>query len=98
LIEARLNEQYRPILDSTVGIVFLGTPHQGTRMASMAVVLARIAEKTLLVKPPKQALDSLMTESDFIDLNWRQFPNVGHHIKICSFYEMMATGRSFVSV
>jgi hypothetical protein len=66
-------------------------------MASMAAIIARIAEKTLFVKPPRQVLESLTKESDFIDMNWRSFPNVGHRIMISSFHETEKIGGRLAS-
>jgi len=96
LIEAQINLLYRSILESTVGIVFLGTPHQGSNAASFATILARIAERTLLVRPPTELLRTLTRDSDVLDQSWRQFPNICQHIKICSFYETLTMGRNII--
>ena len=98
LIEAQINLLYRSILESTVGIVFLGTPHQGSNAASFATILARIAERTLLVRPPTELLRTLTRDSDVLDQSWRQFPNICQHIKICSFYETLTMGRNIASL
>lgn len=97
LIEAHINQQYRSILSSTVGIVFMGTPHQGTNLASMAAIYARIIEKTLVFRPPTELLRSLIRDSDTLDQSWRLFRNICQHIQICSFYETLTTGRNKAS-
>ena len=97
LIEAQLNPLFQTILASTVGIVFMATPHQGSDAGSMAAILARIAEKSLLVKPPTELLRILTRDSDALDQNRRQFTNICQSFKICSFHETLRTGKKIVS-
>lgn len=43
LVQARIEERYNSISESTVGIIFLGTPHQGSKKVAYATVLSNIA-------------------------------------------------------
>jgi hypothetical protein len=44
LLQARLEPRYRSICDVTLGIIFFGTPHRGSKKAVYGKVLANIAQ------------------------------------------------------
>ncbi|CAK41176.1 uncharacterized protein An12g06460 [Aspergillus niger] len=51
---AKTDRQYRDILDDTIGIIFLGTPHQGSDIPQFGAMIARLTwvfgSSTMLLK------------------------------------------------
>ncbi|OJI82831.1 hypothetical protein ASPTUDRAFT_123533 [Aspergillus tubingensis CBS 134.48] len=51
---AETDKQYRDILDDTIGIIFLGTPHQGSNVSQFGAFIARLTwvfgSSTILLK------------------------------------------------
>ncbi|PYH51043.1 uncharacterized protein BO96DRAFT_488799 [Aspergillus niger CBS 101883] len=51
---AETDRQYRDILDDTIGIIFLGTPHQGSDISQFGAMIARLTwifgSSTILLK------------------------------------------------
>ncbi|KAH8743168.1 Alpha/Beta hydrolase protein, partial [Hyaloscypha finlandica] len=90
LIDAgRHGSQHRWLLDATVGIVFLGTPHQGSRIADRGAYVAKIAKYSGLVTPNRKILESLSRNSGELFDKAEQFRDVCTGIQLCSFYENM---------
>ena len=87
LFQAAIEPRYNSISESTVGIVFLGTPHRGSQKAAYGKVLANLATM-VLNKPSARLVDALQVNSDALMQltdNFRfQLPN--YHVY--SFYEM----------
>lgn len=57
--EVDSDESVQDILDSTAGIIFLGTPHRGSVFGGYAEVVRRIASATFRVDSSKQILRAL---------------------------------------
>lgn len=101
LIIAEQESPYRHIYNSTLGIIFFGTPHQGSNLANYATTITR----TLLVlakKPNAELLESLRKGGPALKQlseDWK-----AHHerrpYQIVSFYETrtMKGMRSLVSI
>lgn len=90
-------KRYGDVLDSTIGIVFLGTPHCGSNIADMTAVLGRVinslsATTTLGLRPniiKHDLLEALAYDSKSLqelDLSVRHLLG---QIMITSFYETL---------
>jgi hypothetical protein len=86
---ARHGSQHRWLLEQTTGIVFLGTPHQGSSIADKAAFLGKFA-KFAGLKLNKEILASLKRNSDGLFEKAEQFRDICGKIKISSFYETIA--------
>lgn len=89
--------EHASIWSSTVGIVFMGTPHQGSSLANVGGALAQIAKacgvsvNTSLLRHLKSDCMSLATTAS-------EFAKIASHIKIYSLYEIVPQfGSSRVS-
>ncbi|KAK2765629.1 hypothetical protein FQN54_008483 [Arachnomyces sp. PD_36] len=86
LLQSKIDERYSNISDSTAAIVFLGTPHHGSKRAPYGKVLATIA-KTTLNMPWSRLARALKANSEaLLRLNSKlrfQLPDY----QIFSFYE-----------
>jgi hypothetical protein len=101
LVLAEQESPYKQIYNSTLGIIFFGTPHQGSNLANYATTITR----TLLVlakKPNAELLESLRKGGPALKQlseDWK-----AHHermpYQIVSFYETrtMKGLRSLVSL
>ncbi|KAK5279434.1 hypothetical protein LTR14_012351, partial [Exophiala xenobiotica] len=65
LFQARLESRYQSIKDTTVGLIFLGTPHRGRDRATYGKVLANVAQ-FISHRPPRRLLTALQTNSDVL--------------------------------
>ncbi|KAK5054617.1 hypothetical protein LTR84_001508 [Exophiala bonariae] len=74
LLQARLDPRYQQIKDSTLGIIFMGTPHGGSDKATYGKVLANIAQ--FIVDQHSALLQTNYEEQVPIDAN---------HSMICKF-------------
>ncbi|KAK6359321.1 hypothetical protein TWF696_000482 [Orbilia brochopaga] len=94
LVEAYLIQDYQPILAQTIGIIFLGTPHNGSSMASVAEIGAKIAGVVLpdAIMPKNRSLiKSLRKDSSRLFETAGRFANICGAMKIYSMYESMPT-------
>ncbi|EXA32954.1 hypothetical protein FOVG_15926 [Fusarium oxysporum f. sp. pisi HDV247] len=79
---------YGPILKATTGIVFLGTPHRGSDLASWGFLLSNLVSITSIGKNiRKELLRSLSKDSDTLAEISRQFLQRAKSLKIMSFIE-----------
>ena len=87
LFQAKLEHRYNSISESTIGIVFLGTPHRGSEKAAYGKVLATLAT-AVLNKPSPRLVNALQVNSEALmslRTNFRfQLPKY----QVYSFYEM----------
>lgn len=89
LNEASGQSQYNDILGATVGIIFLGTPHQGSGTATIGQVAAGVAGAFL---PGAQILNrgllkNLERNSDTLFETSNRFANICSKLTIYSFWE-----------
>lgn len=85
---AQHQPQYLPIYSSTRGIVFLGTPHKGSNLASWGVLASNLA-KVALQGPNERILKALKPNNELLEnlhVVFRQMLE-DNIFKIHSFYE-----------
>ena len=73
LVWAHVDSQYQSIKDKTIGIVFLGTPHQGSRKASYGKVTANVA--TTFMRQPTPKLVNTLRSNAHVDYTKVQIPS-----------------------
>ncbi|SCO50241.1 uncharacterized protein FFMR_10204 [Fusarium fujikuroi] len=82
------SEVYSPILKATTGIVFLGTPHRGSDLASWGILLSNLVSVTSMGKNiRKELLRTLSKDSDTLAEISKQFLQRAKSLKIMSFIE-----------
>jgi hypothetical protein len=94
-----MNKSYTSILNSTIGVIFLGTPHHGSGLASIGDVAARIGEAVLpssVWHSNRPLLGSLRKNCDGLFEKASEFMNVSEKIKIYSFFETITIGGRLV--
>ncbi|PQE32074.1 P-loop containing nucleoside triphosphate hydrolase protein [Rutstroemia sp. NJR-2017a WRK4] len=89
---ARRGSQHSWLLNATIGIVFLATPHQGSKIANKGSFVANIAKYTGIVRPNGETLRSLKRNSGELFDKAEQFRTICGGMKICSFYETLTMG------
>lgn len=82
-----MEKRYKSISESTIGIIFLGTPHRGSEKAAYGKVLAKIAT-TVLNKPPPRLVNALQTNSEALMRLTTDFRFQLPRYQVYSFYEM----------
>ena len=97
LILAYRNPSYSNILDSTIGILFFGTPHRGARgTPEMGIVLGNIVDMCLkssgsrffMGKTRKDLLASLSANSSTLRDVAQDFTHILDGLQIITFYEL----------
>src|SRR5207248_1229658 len=86
LVTANQDSSSRSILTSTHGVLFLGTPHQGSTTADIGMILARVA-RMCFQRPSTQMLEILKRDSPALSDLARQFSFVLPYLNVVSFYE-----------
>lgn len=83
----------------TVGIIFLGTPHQGTDAAEYTNILTNMAQRILHKPNPKVTLDALKRNCAFLLQLSKDFRHQISKYIIVSYYERkpLKTGLPLVS-
>jgi hypothetical protein len=98
------DEHHRRVLDSTEGIVFMGTPHCGSRLADWASVCLSVTN--LVNSPSRRLVTVLQPESEVLARIQQEFHNMlrarnnsgKQQIRITCFYEDLVTpGLGLVS-
>ncbi|KAM3426419.1 hypothetical protein NHJ13734_009468 [Beauveria thailandica] len=95
----------RSIIDDTVGIIFLGTPHQGARQAKAAAILAPAPRRfglvdDTLIRCLTEHNSNLSNLADNFDELRSQVEETHHKIRIIAFYETkpaLGTNKPLVS-
>ena len=92
------NEHLKAIKLSTYGVMFFGTPHQGTDSASWGKVLVNVA--TLYQHTNKAILNHLERDSEWLETQLEQYKAISSDIFTIFCYESCPTalpaGRSMV--
>ena len=87
LFQARIEQRYNSISESTVGIIFLGTPHRGSENATYGTILSNIAT-SVLNGPPSRLVNALRTNSEALMRLTTDFRFQLPKYQVYSFYEM----------
>jgi pimeloyl-ACP methyl ester carboxylesterase len=88
LVIAHERPEYAPMLDRVRGVIFMGTPHRGSRLASLAKPLANIINASLLSKRIRSdLLGNLQNSSSILaDVSTSCVHRLAS-LRIVSFYE-----------
>jgi hypothetical protein len=92
LVEAKLNDVYRPIREATYGIAFFGTPHQGGKLAKLGDIAATIV-RGVLRNPSNLFMEALKKDSLFVESLQSAFQHQLEDYHVLSFYETRPMGR-----
>ena len=87
MFQAKIEQRYNSISESTVGIVFLGTPHRGSEKAAYGKVLTSLAT-TVLNKPSPRLVNALQVNSEALVRLTTDFRFQLPKYQVYSFYEM----------
>ncbi|KAH0555801.1 hypothetical protein GP486_006255 [Trichoglossum hirsutum] len=87
LFQARIEQRYNSISESTTGIIFLGTPHRGSEDAAYGKVLATVAT-VILNNPPPRLVNTLQVNSETLMRLTTEFRLQLPRYQVYSFYEM----------
>ena len=82
-------KRYPNILDKTHSILFLATPHRGSKTADIGLLLSRITTLTLQ-HPAKHLLETLRLNSTSLETLNQRFRKLVPYIMVVSFYERKA--------
>jgi hypothetical protein len=98
LIQATLNEeQHGPIAQHIKGVVFLGTPHRGSRSASHAQLISRVINVATLGRGVRtELLKTLEISSSELEAISRYAVQLLTKFPIVSFYERKPLGLGLV--
>ncbi|KAF9891553.1 hypothetical protein FE257_004020 [Aspergillus nanangensis] len=92
-----VQDHYGAIMKNTFGIIFMGTPHRGSRVASQARHLARIINITSLSKTVRSDLLGVLSMSSKVLQNISQLSvPILKDISIVSFYEQKPLGPTLI--
>ena len=79
-------QRYNEIEAATRSILFLATPHRGSKSANIGSLLANVAALAFQ-RPPMQLLNTLKHESDVLSRLSEEFRAIHHPFDIINFYE-----------
>ncbi|KAM7206126.1 hypothetical protein V8F20_002908 [Naviculisporaceae sp. PSN 640] len=79
---------------STIGVIFMGTPHRGSPKASLGESAARFTSRLLAAGSNMQVLGNLRPDSHALEKQLHDFVTVSSHIPVVCFYEELKTGRA----
>lgn len=84
--------QQNAIYDSVAGIIFMGTPHAGSRVAdAVRTKLLKAIARATFQKPPEKLISALSAHSSELQELSDSFENITiftqHVIEICTYYE-----------
>ncbi|KAH8588254.1 hypothetical protein B0O99DRAFT_693645 [Bisporella sp. PMI_857] len=91
LLSARIESQYSSINESTVGIIFFGTPHTGSEKAAYGKILGSVAS-AMINKPSSKLLSALQSNSDILARLTSDFRHQLPQYQIVTFYETRPMG------
>ena len=84
--------RYTDITQSSVGVVFVGTPHRGSAHANLGDIIQGIGEAVLPGYGPNRAvIKSLKKNCDALFQSANNFGNICGEIRIFSFFETVGT-------
>jgi hypothetical protein len=83
-------DKYDSIIDTISSIIFLATPHGGSKTADIGAVASNIASLAFQA-PAKQLLKALKSDSSLLSQLSNDFRNLQLNLNIVSFYERRRT-------
>jgi hypothetical protein len=83
------------IYASTIGVIFLGTPHRGSSQETLGEVAANVA-KLSFRQPNKQLLQTLKPDSHILENQRDQFTTISSNLSIVCIREELPTGAGLV--
>lgn len=86
LLRAQIEPRYNGIQKHTIGIIFMGTPHQGSNVASYGKILAKVAT-SVMNRPSSRLIKALQTNSDALVRLTSDFRFQLPNYQVVSFYE-----------
>jgi hypothetical protein len=89
-IQTEQNPTLGAIIESTTGVVFIATPHNGSEAAPLAKLVANAAEAEWS-RLNKKLLHNLSQESDVLEAQRSSFASVSRDLQIRCVYEEMPT-------
>jgi hypothetical protein len=93
LLAAKIRSSTQSIYESTVGIIFFGTPHRGSSKANSSDSLAKFAQLLTLgaLKPNRELIQQMKVGSVEAQATNESFRHIAAPIQIVSFYETIPT-------
>ena len=88
---AHVEPQYSRIKESSVGIVFFGTPHRGSEKADYGKVLVKVVSG-VMVKPKSRLVNALQSNSETLMDLTSKFKFQARQLQIATFYELKPIG------
>ncbi|KAL5342888.1 hypothetical protein BJX70DRAFT_409220 [Aspergillus crustosus] len=89
-------KEQKMVQDSVYGIMFMGTPHNGSSLAGMGKLLSNIVSVFTPLMPPRALIGLLQKESEVLMEINEDFLYKRGGIKLVSFYELNYTSIGFV--
>jgi protein SERAC1 len=83
------------IYASTIGVIFLGTPHSGSSQETLGEVVANVA-KLSFRQPNMQLLQTLKPDSHILENQRDQFTTISSNLSIVCIREELPTGAGLV--
>lgn len=84
------HKRYQNIAAATRSIIFLATPHRGSKSANIGSLLSHVASLAFQ-SPSKQLLETLKNNSDVLSRLSDEFREIHSAFDIVSFYERRKT-------
>ncbi|KAI9764687.1 MAG: hypothetical protein M1839_005787 [Geoglossum umbratile] len=94
LVQASVETRYKNICERTVGIIFFGTPHQGSGVAGYGEVLTRVAA-SVVREPSTQFVRALRANSGQLTQLTEEFRLRLPKCPVVSFYELRPMRGAF---
>lgn len=91
LVWAHREPRYRTIKNYTIGVVFFGTPHQGSDKANYGKILANVATG-VMHKPKSRLINALKSNSEVLMRLTSEFKFDTPDMEIMTFYETKPMG------
>ncbi|KAI0383731.1 hypothetical protein F5Y04DRAFT_249567 [Hypomontagnella monticulosa] len=92
LVLSAIDRKYEPILRSTHGIVFFGTPHNGGNYAGVGSIISNIG-RSLLGNPSNDFINALSRNSHVLVAITDDFRHLSEQLQFICFYETLPLGR-----
>lgn len=94
IVSSRLHSEYKHIAESTVGVIFLGTPHRGSEAAKWGVLIASLG--VTLIETETRILDDLQEQSGTLIDRLHDFSSwlFSESVPVVCYWEQLASDYS----